>query len=527
MNYDNKTTKISIALLTSGLALLSSPTLAASCQKPVPVWADEFDGTSVDTSKWEVQIGDGCAEGICGWGNAELQSYQAANNTVANGILTITAQKQRIRSNAYTSGRLRTANMPNGGQWTNGRFEASVKLPDGSGMWPAFWMLPTDAAETWPISGEIDIVEATGQADMIAFGTIHYGELSPNNQHSGGSILKQPDAWSAGFHEYAVEWEPNEIRWYLDDILYSVKTPSDMSDSAFWTFENYQYHLILNMAVGGNLGGPVDDSMLPQTMEVDYVRVYDFGQPSLSGEHIVLPNSSATYSVVDEAGTGSSYTWTSPTGETSDGSSLTVNWGTTPGPVSVAVTNTCGTANIAMDVYVAPEISQESIFDDFEANRNITYTSMNGTMTEAVTNPAADATNSSTVVAEYVRDSASQWDAILGDTTLVSDAAPFVTGTKAFYLDVYTSAPVGTEIIVQLENSNVATAANYPSGRHSKYAAYTTSTNTWQRLRFQMADLIDGSTASTDVNQVVLLLDPNNFTGHTYYLDNFDIYGSN
>ena len=525
MNIKNNSNKIYTGLLTSGLTLFSLSTFAATCQNPVPVWADEFDGSSLDTSKWDIQTGDGCAEGTCGWGNAELQSYQAANNTVANGVLTITAKKQRVQSKNYTSGRIRTANVPNGGQWTHGRFEASIKLPDGSGMWPGFWMLPTDAAETWPISGEIDIVESTGTADMIAFGTIHYGQLWPDNEHTGGGILKQPDTWSADFHEYAVEWEPNEIRWYLDDILYSVKTPADLSDSSYWTFENYQYHLILNMAVGGSLGGAVDDSALPQTMEVDYVRVYDFGQPSLTGEHLVLPNSSATYSVVDEAGTGSSYSWTSPTGETSNNSSLTVNWGTTSGPVSVAVTNSCGTSNISMDVYVAPEISQEAIFDDFEANRNLTYTSMNGTMTESVTNPAADAINSSTIVAQYVRDSASQWDAILADTTLVTDAAAFVAGSKAFYLDVYTSAPIGTEILVQLENSNVATAANFPSGRHSKYAAYTTSTNAWQRLRFQMTDLLDGSTASTDVNQVVLLLDPNNFTGHTYYLDNFDIYG--
>lgn len=528
MNFkNNKKSLLSTVILSSGLSVISGASLAASCQNPTPIWADEFDGTSLDTTKWEVITGDGCAEGICGWGNNELESYQADNNTVNNGILTITAKKQRVQSKAYTSGRIRTANMPNGGQWTNGRFEARVKLPDGSGMWPAFWMLPTNPDQGWPISGEIDILEATGQADMYAFGTIHYGQPWPDNEWSSGRILKQPDTWSADFHEYAVEWEPGVIRWYLDDVLYSVKTASDMSDPAYWTFENYQYHFILNMAVGGNLGGTVDESMLPQTMDIDYVRVYDFGQPSLSGKHIVEPNSSATYSVIDEAGTGSSYVWTSPTGETSTNNTLTVNWGTASGPVTVAVTNSCGTENLVVDVYVAPELVQEVILDDFELNRNVTYSSWNGTFNQAAGNPASDTINSSTVVAEHVRDSASQWDVIAIDSTAVADAASFVTGKKAFYLDVYTGAAIGTEILVQLENNNTATATNYPTGRHSKYIAHTLVQNTWQKLKFTMEDRIDGSTLDTDVNSIILMVAPNSFTSDSYYIDNFDIYGVN
>ncbi len=383
-----KINSIAKVMITLGISIVSNTSFGGQCQNPTPVWSDEFNGTSLDTTKWEVMTGDGCSYGVCGWGNNELQSYEAANNTVSNGVLTITAKKQRVKAKNYTSGRIRTANMPNGGQWTNGRFEARIKLPNGTGMWPAFWMLPTDPTEGWPISGEIDILEATGQADMFAFGTIHYGQPWPDNEWTSGRILKQPDSWSADFHEYAVEWEPNEIRWYVDDILYSVKTPSDMSDPSYWTFENYQYHFLLNLAVGGSIGGVVDDSMLPQTMEVDYVRVYDFGQPSLKGEHIVEPNSSVTYQVVDEAGTGSSYAWTSPTGETSSSNSLTVNWGTTSGPVTVAVTNSCGTENLVMDVHVSPELVQETILDDFDSNRNLSYTTWTGTFEPSTANPA-------------------------------------------------------------------------------------------------------------------------------------------
>ncbi|WP_206483320.1 family 16 glycosylhydrolase [Thalassotalea sp. G2M2-11] len=522
-----KINSLAKVLIPLGVSFFSNTVLAQQCQNPTPVWADEFDGTSLDTSKWEVMTGDGCSYGICGWGNNELQSYQAENNTVSNGILTITAKKQRVKSKNYTSGRIRTANMPNGGQWTNGRFEARIKLPNGTGMWPAFWMLPTDPDVGWPASGEIDIMEATGQADMFAFGTIHYGQAWPDNEWTSGRILKQPDAWSADFHEYAVEWEPNEIRWYIDDILYSVKTPADMSDSAYWTFENYQYHFLLNLAVGGSIGGVVDDSMLPQTMEVDYVRVYDFAQPSLSGEHIVEPNSSVTYQVIDEAGTGSSYSWTSPTGETSSSNSLTVNWGTTSGTVSVAVTNSCGSENLSMDVHVSPELVQETVLDDFDSNRHLSYTSWTGTFEPNTANPAPDAINSSTFVLKHTRDAASQWDVIAADTTAIADVAPFISGNKAFYLDLYTAAPVGTEILVQLENANTATPDNYPTGRHSKYIAHTTAQNTWQRLKFELEDRIDGATADTDVNSVILLIDPNAFSSDTYYLDNFDIYGTN
>ena len=168
------------------------------------------------------------------------------------------------------------------------------------------------------------------------------------------------------------------MRWYVDDLLYSVKTPADLSDSAFWTFENYQYHFLLNIAVGGNIGGAVDESMLPQTMDVDYVRVYDFSQPSLTGDHLVEPSSTATYSVIDEVGTNSIYNWTVPAGATitsgANTSSIIVDWGTAGGDVSVDITNSCGARNIAVSVYVLPTLVQEFVHDDFEGNRNLVYT---------------------------------------------------------------------------------------------------------------------------------------------------------
>ena len=512
-------------ILAGGTAMISTPALAQSCQSPTPVWADEFDGNALDTTKWQPQTGDGCSENLCGWGNQELQFYKAENATVSNGTLKITAKRERNRGSRYTSARLRTANVTNGGQWTHGRFEARIKIPNGDGMWPAFWMLPTNPDVGWPMSGEIDIMESTGRNPESIFGTIHYGPDFDNREQSGNAILKQPDTWADDFHVYAMEWTPNEMKWYVDDILYSTKTPADMSDPALWTFENYQYHFIMNLAVGGTLGGDVDANALPQVLEVDYVRVYDFGQPALTGSHIVVPNTSATYDVVNETGSNSTYSWSAPTGETGNQSSFTVNWGETAGPVMAAVNNSCGTRDLAMDVHVLPVTQQETVLDNFEGTSNLTYTAMDGTLNSPVSNPAPDAVNNSGSVGEYVRNSGALYDFIAGSTTGIPDASVFETGERAFYLDIYTSAPIGTEILVQLEDSSVANSGNFPQGRHSKYVAYTDRQNSWQRLRFTLQERLHEPTADTDVDSVLLLIAPGTNNGDTYYLDNYDIYG--
>lgn len=504
--------------------MISSTSVAAQqCQNPQPVWADEFSGSALDTSKWQIMTGDGCSEGICGWGNNELQSYQAANLTVSGGTLKITAKKQRVQSKSYTSGRIRTANVPGGGEWTHGRFEARIKLPTGNGMWPAFWMLPTDPAVGWPMSGEIDIMEATGQADMFVFGTLHYGQPWPANEWTSGRMLKQPDAWSDNFHTYAIEWQPNEIRWYVDDVLYSVKRPEDLSEQSYWTFEQYQYHLILNLAVGGNLGGPVDDSKLPQVMEVDYVRVYDFGQPALQGPHLVEPGSSATYQVIGQ-GAGANYSWNAPTGQSGQGANFTVDWQQTSGAVTVTVTDACGSHNLSVPVHVAPQMALQTMLDDFDSNRRLTYSTVSGSLNAQATNPAPDTLNNSLLVGQYQRDAGALYDVIISQTTDIADAAPYIRGEKAVYLDVYTAAPIGTELLVQFENSNTATASNYPTGRHSKYIAHTTAQNSWQRLKFVLEDRIDGVTTDSQVNSLVLLIAPNSNDGNLYYLDNFSLY---
>lgn len=508
------------------MLLAASVASAQQCPSSAPVFADEFNGSAVDTGKWEFQTGDGCNIGLCGWGNSELQSYQSANATVANGILTITAKKQRAGSKAYTSARLRTLNRPNSGQWTHGRFEARIRIPKGSGMWPAFWMLPANTNVGWPASGEIDIQEATGQRSMFEMGTIHYGSSQSTHQWLSSQILKQPDSWGDDFHVYAVNWTPNRISWYVDDLLFATRTPADMANPADWTFESYQYYLILNLAVGGNLGGAVDNTALPQKMDIDYVRVYATPQPSVSGPLLVEPNTSTTYSVVDDGAGGSTYSWSAPGGQSGSGASFNVNWGTVSGPVSLTVSNSCGTYSKTVNVYVAPVMAKSAVLDDFEGTRNQTYGAVTGVFNQVSANPAPDAVNSSGIVASYTRNGSQQYDVLTASTSAVPDAGPFVRGDRAFYLDVYSAAPVGTPILMQLENKNVATASNYPSGRHSRYLARTKVRNAWQRLKFTLDDRIDGATSDTSVNQLVLMFNPNSYTGDVYYLDNDAIYAA-
>lgn len=509
------------------LVLLFLTVAPVQAQCPQVVWSDEFSGTSLDLGKWEPQIGDGCDINLCGWGNNELQWYKAENATVSDGTLKITAKKERVRSRQYTSARLRTKNL---GDFTYGRFEARIKLPEGQGLWPAFWMLPTDEVYGgWPQSGEIDILETKGQSTNVIYGTIHFGDPWPNNRFTGESFLNRFGKFSQDFHVFALEWEPGEIRWYVDDTHSSTKTVDDLRGHS-WPFDQ-RFHLLLNMAVGGTFVGNPDDSIFPRSLEVDYVRVYDKARPSLQGPFRVPPNAQGTvYSVSHESGTGSNYSWTVPPGATlvsgQGTSSIQVDWGTSGGVVSVHLVNSCTDTVLQMPVFVEPEEARESVFEDFEANRNLTYLSSTGSLNDADSNPdPSSSINSSAVVGEYLRNSAEKWDTLIYGVTGIPDAAPYVAGTKRFYMDVYSSAPPGRQITLQLENSAVATESNFPNGRHSAYLAKTTRQNQWERLAFDFDGRLDGNTPDTAVDNLVILFDGGWNSGDLYHFDNLDRYG--
>lgn len=269
-----KTQNKSLALLP---LLLGSP--LAMAQGYQLVWADEFDGNSLDLGSWEYQIGNGNAYGLpSGWGNNELQYYTnlSPNVSVSGGTLKITAREQTLGGLPYTSARIRTMGLRD---FLYGRFEGRMKIPSTSGVWPAFWMLPSDSPYgNWASSGEIDIMESVNSANQI-YGTIHHGSPWPNNQYNGSNVNDGTD-FSQDFHEYAVEWDPDEIRWYLDGVEFHRVTSAQWYSSAATGNArapfDVPFHILLNVAVGGNFpGNPNGSAVYPQTLEVDYVRVYE------------------------------------------------------------------------------------------------------------------------------------------------------------------------------------------------------------------------------------------------------------
>lgn len=244
------------------------------------VWEDNFDVDGApDASKWAFEIGDGTAQGIPGWGNNELQYYtdRPENVSVENGVLKITARQESFEGSGYTSARLITKGLF---QQKYGRFEARVKLPTGQGLWPAFWLLGDDSnGDIWPQIGEIDVMEYLGDEPTQIFGTIHGPQYSGGESISKEYVL-EGDRFDTGFHIFGIEWTPDFINFYVDDKLYQTLTPADVDEETNgegeWVFNDREFYMILNMAVGGNLPGPPNaDTMFPQTMYVDYVRVYN------------------------------------------------------------------------------------------------------------------------------------------------------------------------------------------------------------------------------------------------------------
>jgi len=246
------------------------------------VWADEFDGAAIDPTKWEHEVN------CWGGGNNEDQCYvpDAKNAFTKDGVLHVVAIKDEpsgpegggsgsdaIVSKGHSSARLRTINK---GDFTYGRIEARLKLPFGQGIWPAFWMLPTEEVYGgWALSGEIDIMEAVNlNPESEVHGTLHFGGAWPDNTSKGTSTTLNSPAWE-DFHIYAVEWEEGEIRWFVDDTHYATQTEWHSQSAPYPAPFNQRFHIIINLAVGGNWPGPPDTTTtFPQDYQVDYVRVY-------------------------------------------------------------------------------------------------------------------------------------------------------------------------------------------------------------------------------------------------------------
>lgn len=263
-------------LLHIGFALFTGLAIGVGCNSKSTssrqmVWADEFDYKGLpDTNRWNYDtIGN-----ATGWGNNELQCYTVANkaNAWADGeVLRIRALKEGIGLYDYTSARLTTKHK---GDWLYGRIEVRAKMAAGRGIWPAIWMLPTDwEYGGWPKSGEIDILEHVGYLPDSVFCTVHTGKFNHAIGTQVGKSVYLPDS-ETQFHVYAIDWKANEIEFEIDGkkVFRFENTGNGPGE---WPFDK-RFHLLLNVAVGGNWGGlkGVDQTIFPATMEVDYVRVY-------------------------------------------------------------------------------------------------------------------------------------------------------------------------------------------------------------------------------------------------------------
>lgn len=235
------------------------------------VWSDEFAGpagATADAAKWAYETGNGSG----GWGNAELEYYRAQNGVLdGNGNLVITARQESYGGFNYTSARLKTQGKAS---WTYGHIESRIKIPFGQGMWPAFWLLGADIASvSWPGCGEVDVMENIGKEPTKVHGTMHGPGYSGGAGPTATYTLPGAGKVADDFHVFAIEWEANVIRWYVDGTLYSTKTPADIGTGNTWVFDKPAF-ILLNLAVGGSWpGSPDSTTSFPQTMIVDYVRV--------------------------------------------------------------------------------------------------------------------------------------------------------------------------------------------------------------------------------------------------------------
>jgi beta-glucanase (GH16 family) len=268
------------ALFFVTLGLLLFVAVPVCAQRWQLAWSDEFKGVGgarPDARKWTAEVGG------WGWGNKELEHYTAEAKNASldgRGALVIRALRETLGPEfkcwygpcRYTSARLITKNKF---AQAYGRFEARIKLPYGQGIWPAFWLLGEDIGTVgWPACGEIDIMENIGREPGIVHGTIHGPGFTGASGIGAPFTLSGGRRFSDAYHTFAIEWEPQVIRWYVDDQLYATRTPRDLPPGAKWVYDN-PFFIILNLAVGGAWpGNPDRTTAFPQTMLVDYVRVY-------------------------------------------------------------------------------------------------------------------------------------------------------------------------------------------------------------------------------------------------------------
>ena len=271
------------------------------------IWEDDFNGTSLDNTKWGHDIGTGSQYGIWGWGNGELQFYQSQNTTLDNGIAKITVKEEPAglvdswgNSFYYSSSKITTKGIFD---FRYGKVEARIKSLDGEGFWPAFWLLPTGGS--WPCDGEIDIMEQWGNNYLTnnSTGAAHLGDC-PYSQsahfYQNFSMYISSGSFADDFHTYSIIWTEDTIKWLVDENEVFYITPDSYTSipaQNYWPFNSNQWYLMINLAISQS--GPNANTVFPNQMEIDYVRVYQENTTSIinanKNENIIYPNPTNNY----------------------------------------------------------------------------------------------------------------------------------------------------------------------------------------------------------------------------------------
>jgi beta-glucanase (GH16 family) len=328
------------------------------------VWSDEFEGTTLDKNKWTPQIGDKSF-----WGNGEYQYHREENISVSNGKLILAAKKENFTTTdgkqyQYTGGRVYSKSTAD---FKFGKIEARIKLPTAQGSFSSFWLFPTEEKTgVGPKSGEIDVVEVVGNTPNTAYTNIHTQSKSDASKMvTTSATYNIAGGVSSDFHTYTMEWAKDTLRFYIDGNLYKTTTANTFTD-ANWLF-NEKFHLIFGNSIGSDWSGaPGANNVYPVNFEVDYIRVYQkLEDVAISGQQLVLPNATKTYTVPTIAGT--TYNWSVPAGATITAgqgtAAVNVNWAGVDGKIKVELKNSCTTKTVELAVESAKSPAQSlSIF---------------------------------------------------------------------------------------------------------------------------------------------------------------------
>jgi hypothetical protein len=346
----------------------------------------------------------------------------------------------------------------------------------------------------------------------------------PNNRYTGTTYTLSNGSFANDFHVYTLQWNENTIEWYVDTILYSTKTR--VNTNPFWWPFDRNFHVIMNLAVGGNfLGYPDATTPDTATLQVDYIRVYqDLSHIFISGPDAIL-RKDTNQTFYTQKLPGATYLWEVPAGASIRSSAsldqAKIDWGLKSDSIFVTITHNGKSKKIAKWVRALPDTC-EGVIDNLENQRSIYWVGSTGTFAGSITNPAKDSVNASNGVNRYYRNSAVSYDALWLKAMPIKNASDFERGNLILKMKLYTTAPVGTEININFEN-RLRAGQDYPIGRRCVLQAKTTKSRSWEELTFKLILRPDPNTLDGSIDQLVMLLAPNTNTNDVYFFDDFAI----